>query len=405
MAARVSGIFILAFALAVSASLVLPKASASSKPGKVTLISAKSASYNSIKLTWKKAARAQKYQVYCAASKNGKFKLVGTTSKLEFKHKKLKIGKKYFYKVRAVRGAAKGAFSKVKGATPVLGTPEAWIETYGVLCLIPNWTLVSGAQHYEVQRCSAAADSYYEQIGTTEAEAYDDYDLEMTENPPLYYYYRVRAVRRVSGKTYKSAWSNEVMSCLAPVDEELTKGIDVKLIRMSSDNVIAVVKNNNNKTVDIALKMRFFGDDKEHAAVIDEEALIDVVPGKTVYARFKPEDYEGRVNYKSYKLYKSAEAVLDYADYTDYSDKLGVSLDVTNPNLIGVTVTNNAGVDISAEAGFVIFDENDNVVDFNTDVFIMSGGESATEQLSIIDLGGKDYARIEPVIFRAGKMY
>ena len=82
-----------------------------------------------------------------------------------------------------------------------------------------------------------------------------------------------------------------------------------------------------------------------------------------------------------------------------------VETKLISPDMMEVTVKNNAGTDISAEAGFVIFDENDSVVDFNTDVFIMSGGESATEQLSIIDLGGKDYARIEPVIFRAGKMY
>lgn len=69
-------------------------------------------------LKWKKAAGAKKYQVYRANKKNGKFKKVVTVKKTSFVNKKLKKGKTYFYKVRAIAKADgktyKGAFSKVK---------------------------------------------------------------------------------------------------------------------------------------------------------------------------------------------------------------------------------------------------------------------------------------------------
>lgn len=401
MPVRISVILLLAAVLTVCVSFAFPRVSALAKPGRVTLISAKSASYNSIKLTWKKAAKAKKYEVYCAQSKNGNYKRVGTTSKLTFTHKKLKLGKKYYYKVRATNGAAKGPFSNIKGAMPTLGKPKAWIEAYGVECLITCWDSVPGAQYYEVERCSSADDSNYELLGTIESESYDDYDLDTLFN----YYYRIRAVRRVGSKTYHSAWSNEVCAFLEvpPEDVDLTNGLDVKPAKMSNGNIIAVVKNNNSETVEAYLKIRFLGDNEEHAAAIAAEAFIDLTPGRTVYARFRPVNVDDQqVSYKDYKLYVSATG-LEY-DYTDYSDKIDVNIDPSDitQKQIKVTVTNKTGLDISAEAGFVFFDKDNNVVDFNTDIFLLNGSESRSEVLSTIDLGTQEYDRIEPVIFRAG---
>ena len=87
--ARFCVVMLLAVAVIGCASFAFPRAYAGSRPGRVTLTSAKSASYNSIRLTWKKAVRAKKYQVYCAPSKSGKYKLVGTTAKLNFSKRKV----------------------------------------------------------------------------------------------------------------------------------------------------------------------------------------------------------------------------------------------------------------------------------------------------------------------------
>ena len=65
--------------------------------------------------SWKKVTGAKKYEVYRSAKMKSGYKKVSTvkTNKLTDK-KKLKKGKKYYYKVRAVHGSAKSAFSAVK---------------------------------------------------------------------------------------------------------------------------------------------------------------------------------------------------------------------------------------------------------------------------------------------------
>ena len=75
---------------------------ASKKPAKpiVTV----SVTAKTVTLSWKKAKKANKYQVYRATSKNGKYKKIKTTKGLSFKNTGLTTGKMYFYKVRSISG-------------------------------------------------------------------------------------------------------------------------------------------------------------------------------------------------------------------------------------------------------------------------------------------------------------
>ena len=72
-----------------------------------------------IKVTWSKAAYTTTYEVWRAKSKSGKYTKVKTTgsSSRSWTNSKLKKGKKYYYKVRAVRGsgsaASKSIFSNI----------------------------------------------------------------------------------------------------------------------------------------------------------------------------------------------------------------------------------------------------------------------------------------------------
>ena len=84
--------------------------------GKTTLNSVKSDGKNSVKVSWKKVANAGKYQVYRATAKNGTYKLVKTTTATSWKNTGLTTGKTYYYKVRAMNGDTRGAFSAVKSA-------------------------------------------------------------------------------------------------------------------------------------------------------------------------------------------------------------------------------------------------------------------------------------------------
>ncbi|MBR3126048.1 MAG: fibronectin type III domain-containing protein [Mogibacterium sp.] len=92
---------------------------ASAKPAKVTIKEATPVSTTSFKVTWKKAKSAKKYQVYVSTKKNKGFKKVATTGKTSYTVKKLnkkalKVGKKYYVKVRGFNGKATGKWSKVK---------------------------------------------------------------------------------------------------------------------------------------------------------------------------------------------------------------------------------------------------------------------------------------------------
>ena len=113
---------------------------------------------------------------------------------------------------------------------------------------------------------------------------------------------RARAVMQPDPHTKDGKYLIRSLYFDSPEDKALTDGIDIKLIERGNGNIIAVVRNNNSVTTDVYLKVRFFVDDKDHAAAISEDPLIDLPPGKTAYARFRPEDVDGeRVSYKSYK--------------------------------------------------------------------------------------------------------
>lgn len=79
------------------------------------VVKAKSTAKKQVKVTWKKVKGAKKYAIYRATSKNGKYTKVATVTKLNYTNKKLKSGKTYYYKVRAIakNSAANSAYSTV----------------------------------------------------------------------------------------------------------------------------------------------------------------------------------------------------------------------------------------------------------------------------------------------------
>ena len=80
-------------------------------------VKAKSTAKKQVKLTWKRVKGADKYVVYRATAKNGTYKKIYTTKKLQLTNIKLKSGKTYYYKVKAIdkdKSAANSAFSIVK---------------------------------------------------------------------------------------------------------------------------------------------------------------------------------------------------------------------------------------------------------------------------------------------------
>ena len=88
------------------------------RPAKVKIKSAKALKKHKARIKWSKTKRASAYQIFRSTKKKSGYVYIKTVSKkkLSTVNKKLKRGKKYYYKVRAVRyvagGVMYGAFSK-----------------------------------------------------------------------------------------------------------------------------------------------------------------------------------------------------------------------------------------------------------------------------------------------------
>lgn len=77
-------------------------------------IKAKNIKKKAIKLTWRKTLNAKKYQVQYSTKSNFKKSVTKTTTKLKYIIKKLKKGKTYYIRLRAVNGNKISNWSKVK---------------------------------------------------------------------------------------------------------------------------------------------------------------------------------------------------------------------------------------------------------------------------------------------------
>lgn len=83
---------------------------ATKKPAKVTGLKVTKASDTKVKISWKKAKNAKKYQVY-QKKDDGNYKLVKTTTKKSCTVAAVQE-EAYSYKVRGINGSKKGSFSK-----------------------------------------------------------------------------------------------------------------------------------------------------------------------------------------------------------------------------------------------------------------------------------------------------
>lgn len=65
-----------------------------------------------VSISYKKATGAKKYYIYRSTKKSSGYKKVKTTSSSKYTDKKVKKGKKYYYKVKSVRGSVVSSNSK-----------------------------------------------------------------------------------------------------------------------------------------------------------------------------------------------------------------------------------------------------------------------------------------------------
>lgn len=124
---KILALFVAALIAAVSLAVPAAAASALKAPTSVT---AEVQNETSVKISWKKAANAKKYQVFYSTKKTSNYKKYGTTSKTEMTVKKLKQGTTYYFRVKSVDKNGKlSAYSKTVKAVPdVVEKPEVELK-------------------------------------------------------------------------------------------------------------------------------------------------------------------------------------------------------------------------------------------------------------------------------------
>ncbi len=169
-------------------------------------------------LTWPAVDGASKYQVYRAASKNGTYKLLGTTTGMSYTDASAYAGYTYYYKIKAVcmgNSAATSAYSATVSAVSHCARPVAkpdYLTSTGKPYV--KWSAVTGASKYQVYR-STSKTGTYKLLGTTTKLNYTD----TTATTGYTYYYKVKAVSKVKTSA-NSAYSTPISiicHCAKPV--------------------------------------------------------------------------------------------------------------------------------------------------------------------------------------------
>ena len=144
---------------------------------------------------WSAVTGASKYQVYRSTSKTGTYKLLGTTTKLNYTDTSATTGYTYYYKVKAVskvKTSANSAYSTPISIICHCAKPVVKITTTSSGDPKLTWSTVTGASKYEVYRATSRSGTYTK-VATTTAKTYTN----KTAKAGKTYYYKVKAVSKV----------------------------------------------------------------------------------------------------------------------------------------------------------------------------------------------------------------
>ena len=156
---------------------------------------------------WKKVANASGYKIYRRTGNSSKWVNIATVSgsnTLVYTDGSVKSGTMYTYTVRAYKGSALSAYNKngsriVRLTAPVQYKPSS--KASGKLTV--RWKKAAGASGYQIQY---AASRSMRGARTVSASALTRTLSGLKKGST--YYVRIRAYKKVSGKTYYGAWSS-----------------------------------------------------------------------------------------------------------------------------------------------------------------------------------------------------
>lgn len=173
-------------------------------------LTAASASYKQINLSWSAVSGVSGYEIYRKA-KGGSYQKLGNTSygTTSYKDGSARYGVTYTYKVRAYTNVSSGklysSFSREKSAKAALAVPMVSVKVSGSMYNKVSWTKSYGAQGYVVYR--KVSKGKWKRIATLKGSSvlsYKDKKISAT----TVYEYAVRAYRKINGKNVTSGYKS-----------------------------------------------------------------------------------------------------------------------------------------------------------------------------------------------------
>ena len=165
-------------------------------------------------ITWEKVSGAKKYTVYQATSETGKYKKLGTTTKLTYTDSKATVGTTYYYKViaNASSSSNNSKYSNIVSCETLCAAPAVTAKVdaaSGKPAL--SWKKITGAAGYEIYRSENGGN--WELIKTQTACTFRD----DTAAAGTMYCYRVLAVAKKQGcDSFNSAEKSLTATCAQP---------------------------------------------------------------------------------------------------------------------------------------------------------------------------------------------
>ena len=165
---------------------------------------------NSITLQWSKVTGATGYKVYQYSSSKGKFVEITTVTGTSYKKIKLKPGTTYKFKVKAYKKLSNGKI--VKGFASEEFVTATKCVAPKITSIVPTsnqkvtlkWSGAAGATGYQVYY-STKKDSGYEKVISTASKSASKTFSKSAKGKKIYF--KVRAYKKVNGKTIFGSWS------------------------------------------------------------------------------------------------------------------------------------------------------------------------------------------------------
>ena len=151
-------------------------------------------------LYWTKVKDATSYKVYRAASENGTYKRIATTTYRNYVDSSAPIGKKMYYKVVAVKSSG-NVKSNIASGTRKLPNPTGVKASNSKISgkIMLSWNKVAGASSYKIYRYNPSKNAYVIVKTTTNLSYLDSNSAKVGQG----YYYKIKAYSGTT-KSYSS---------------------------------------------------------------------------------------------------------------------------------------------------------------------------------------------------------